>query len=251
MQQVSQVGLILIGDELLSGKRVDRHLPHVAAVLKPRGKSVAWARLVGDDETLIASQLSQTRACDLPVFCFGGIGATPDDRTRAAAATAFDVRLERNPAAVAEIEQRFGAAAYPQRIRMADLPAGCRLIPNPYNRIPGFSVGRHHFFPGFTEMAWPMLDWVLENCYPDAGDALGEESLLARGVVESQLIDVMEHLGEAHPAAKLFCLPKLPPGSLLELGFRGPHAAVREAMQELRAILAEKRIDCRDPGEGA
>ncbi len=247
MQQMDRVGLVLIGDELLSGKRVDRHLPHVATVLTHRGQTVAWVRMVGDSHGDIVSQLKQTRAASMPVFCFGGIGATPDDCTRAAAAEAFGVALQRNQAAVAEIEQRFGDAAYPQRIRMADLPEGARLIPNPYNRIPGFSLEAHHFFPGFTDMAWPMLDWVLATHYPQAGEALCEVSVLVHGVVESRLLDLMERLAADHPGAKLFCLPKLPPGSVLELGVRGPRASVDTALADLLTALRARAVAYTEP----
>jgi len=246
MQRVTSFGLVLIGDELLSGKRVDRHLPHAAAVLETRGQSIAWARIVGDDLDGIASQLVESKAAGLPVLCFGGIGATPDDRTRAAAALAFAVPLQRNREAAAEIEQRFGEAAYPQRIRMADLPAGCQLIPNPYNRIPGFSLQRHHFFPGFTDMAWPMLDWVLETHYPGSGCALRESSVLVYGVLESQLLDVMEQLTADHPQAKLFCLPKLPPGSVMEIGFRGTGDSIERALEDLLCVLRSRGIDYSD-----
>ena len=251
MGQENGFGLILIGDELLSGKRVDRHLPHTAEVLKARGQSIIWARMVGDDLQRIASQLIESRSTGLQVFCFGGIGATPDDCTRAAAALAFDAPLQRNRAAAAEIERRFGESAYPQRIRMADLPAGCRLIPNPYNRIPGFSLKRHHFFPGFTDMAWPMLDWVLETYCPPSDAALQESSVLVYGVVESQLVDAMEQLGKDHPAAKLFCLPRLPPGSVMEIGFRGDGDSVQRALQNLRAVLRSRGIDYSDSAASA
>ena len=77
--------------------------------------------------------------------------------------------LARHPEAVAEIEARFGAEAYPHRVLMAEFPAGSSIIPNPFNRIASFSIRDHHFFPGFPQMAWPMLDWVLATRYPGPG----------------------------------------------------------------------------------
>lgn len=95
----------------------------------------------------------------------GGIGATPDDLTRQCAAEAAGVPMERHPEALALIVEKFGEAAYAKRVLMADFPAGAGIIPNPYNRIPGFSLNRHYFLPGFPEMAWPMMEWVLDTHY--------------------------------------------------------------------------------------
>ena len=67
--------------------------------------------------------------------------------------------------AEAEIRARFGDEATPQRLKMGEFPIGSHIIPNPYNRIPGFSVGDHHFVPGFPVMSWPMVEWVLDQQY--------------------------------------------------------------------------------------
>lgn len=117
-----KVGLVLIGDELLSGLRQDKHLPQVLAFLKARGLTLAWVRMVGDDWDLLTQTLRETFASQEIVFSFGGIGATPDDLTRQAAAEVTGVPLTRHPEAVALIEGRFGAEAYPNRIRMGELP---------------------------------------------------------------------------------------------------------------------------------
>ena len=155
---MTNFGSIIIGDEILSGKRQDGHFRRTIASLAKRGLELKWCRIVGDAPALITETLRQTYASGDIVFCFGGIGATPDDHTRLCAAQAAGVPLIRHADAVAEIEARFGAGAYPRRILMADLPQGSRIIPNPFNRIPGFTLGHHHFLPGFPQMAWPMMD---------------------------------------------------------------------------------------------
>jgi molybdopterin-biosynthesis enzyme MoeA-like protein len=81
-----------------------------------------------------------------------------------AAALLHDV-IEDTPTAKAEIQAKFGAEAYPHRVLMAEFPQGSRIIPNPYNRVAAFAIRDHHFFPGFPQMAWPMLDWVLATKY--------------------------------------------------------------------------------------
>ena len=163
---VKRIGALIIGDEILSGKRADAHLSHVIAALSARGLVLGWARYEGDDRARLTAVLRETFASGDLVFAFGGVGATPDDHTRHAAAAALGVPLVRHPEALAEIEARFGKEAWPHRVLMAEFPAGSAIIPNPVNRIASFSIHDHHFFPGFPQMAWPMLDWVLATHYP-------------------------------------------------------------------------------------
>jgi molybdopterin-biosynthesis enzyme MoeA-like protein len=125
---------------------------------------------------------------------------------------------------------------------MADLPEDALLIPNPVNRIPGFTLYEHHFLPGFPQMAWPMLDWVLERYYPVAGDALVECALRVFGVRESELLDLMESLVQRHADARLFSLPHLGETSVIELGFRGRQSAVRHAFDDLVAELNRRSL---------
>ena len=154
------IGLIVIGTELLTGKRRDSHFAHTVEALADRGLALSWCRYIGDYPQIIIRELRFVMESDDIVFCCGGIGATPDDHTRASAASAAGVALVRHPQAAAIIEERFADSAYPQRIHMADLLEGCTLIPNPVNRIAGFSLGKLHFVPGFPQMAWPMMEWV-------------------------------------------------------------------------------------------
>jgi len=123
------LGALIIGDEILSGKRADKHLAHVIATLAARGLSLDYAQYLGDDRARLTEVLRGNFARGDIVFSFGGIGATPDDHTRQAAAAALGVPLERHPEALREIEARFGAEAYPHRVLMAEFPAGSRVIP--------------------------------------------------------------------------------------------------------------------------
>ncbi len=214
-------GLIVVGDEILSGKRRDRHFDGIRSLLAERGFGLAWFQVLPDDPGFLTERLHASMAEGRPVFCCGGIGATPDDYTRGCAAAAAAVPLLSHPGAVAEIEGRFGAAAYPVRIRMAELPAGAELIPNPYNRIPGFAIRRHYFVPGFPDMAHPMAAWVLDTWYGEAQPRVQERSLLVTGVTESPLVELMEQLVAEFPEHKLFSLPRLGDPPAVELGFRG------------------------------
>ena len=233
-----RIGALIIGDEILSGKRQDKHLAHVIETLRRHAGKLAWARFEGDDRGRLTAVLRESFARGDIVFSFGGVGATPDDHTRQAAAAALGVELVRHPEAVAEIERQFGEAAYPNRVLMAEFPAGSRVIPNPINRVASFSVSDHHFFPGFPNMAWPMLDWVLAAYYKNFAQPPAEErAIIVYDAGESQLLQVMNDNVAGFPQLKLFSLPSFLPegGRRLELGVRGDPAVVDAALAHLVA----------------
>lgn len=229
-------GAIVIGDEILSGKRQDKHMPKLVEMLGVRGLQLAWCLYLGDDTELITSTLRRTFASTDIVFSFGGIGATPDDHTRECAADAAGAALQLHPDAEAEIRARFGAEITPNRLRMGEFPVGSEIIPNPYNRIPGFSLRNHYFVPGFPQMAWPMTDWVLDSRYRHLFDAnrIAERSIIVTGAGESQLIELMKHCMSCHPTLKVFSLPRMEPVRHVELGVRGDAIEVPAAIEALR-----------------
>ncbi|MEK6593915.1 MAG: molybdopterin-binding protein [Pseudomonadota bacterium] len=232
-------GAIIIGDEILSGKRQDKHLAKAIATLKERGLQLLWAHYLGDDPELIVATLKRTFATGDTVFSFGGIGATPDDHTRLCAARAAGVELKLHPDAETEIRARFAGdpkGLTPQRLMMGEFPAGSVIIPNPYNRIPGFSLNRHYFLPGFPEMAWPMMAWVLDTHYRDQFDTavVAESSIIVREAGESQLIGLMNDCLAHFPQIKVFSLPRVQPERHIELGVRGDPGHVATAIAELK-----------------
>jgi len=240
-------GLLVIGDEILAGRRRDRHFEGIGTLLRERGYRLAWFRILPDDPAYLVEELGRTMAEGIPVFSCGGIGATPDDHTRACAAQAAGVPLVRHTGAVAEIEARFGEQAYPERVRMADLPEGAELIPNPYNRVPGFSVRRHYFMPGFPDMAHPMARWVLQQHYPALAPEV-QQSVWVQAATETVLMELMEDLTSRFPEHKLFSLPRLGEVRRVELGYRGrgdidaPFAALVDGLQK-RGFEFEVRSD--------
>jgi len=230
-------GALIIGDEILLGRRQDKHLSRVIEALNLRGLFLSWCRYLGDDPVRMVAALKDTLHGPDVVFCFGGIGATPDDYTRQCAARAADVPLVRHPEALAEIEARFGAAAYPNRVLMADLPQGAALIPNPVNRIPGFSLSDHHFLPGFPELAWPMLDWVLDTRYSHLHYSVSraDDAIIVREATESDLLELMNACLVRFPGLKLYSLPQyIAHGRLIELGIRGEPSEVAAALEYLK-----------------
>lgn len=159
----------IIGTELLNGRRRDAHFDFLSGELLRRGFELKASFIIKDEPSFIADVFSLIRKdIDSVMFCFGGIGATPDDYTRETAARVFcDGELTRHPEALALIENRFKEAAYPNRVKMADLPIGAGLLTNTVNQIPGFYLEDRFFFvPGFPQMAQDMVIEALDKFYP-------------------------------------------------------------------------------------
>ena len=241
-------GIYIIGDEILSGRREDKHLTQVISILNARGLQLGWAEYVGDDPSRMIASFKRSFATDDIVFSFGGIGATPDDYTRQAVADALNVPIARHPQAVAEIEAQFGEGAYPKRVIMADFPQGAALIPNPVNRVAGFSVKSHYFLPGFPAMAHPMMEWVLDTHYSHLfyQTEYLEESIVIQDGIESQLIDLMNEMLKKYPEIKIFSLPKLKPNRQIELGAKGKPAPVKLAMQDIKIGVSALNFNWQD-----
>jgi molybdopterin-biosynthesis enzyme MoeA-like protein len=238
------IGAFIIGDELLVGKRQDKHLPFVIEALAKRGLRLSWAHYLGDEPERITTALKRSFNTSDLVFSFGGIGATPDDHTRQCAAAALNVQLRIHPDAEREIRARFGGEVTPQRLQMGEFPEGSAIIPNPVNRIPGFSVREHHFVPGFPQMAWPMVEWLLDTKYAKLfnRDRWEEASILVFEAGESQLIPAMQAVEAGFKGVKVFSLPSMgSDGSRIhvELGVRGDPGQVAPAMDELRRLVRD------------
>ncbi len=239
-------GAIIIGDEILRGKRQDKHFAQLVAVLGARGLHLDWSLIIGDNRPRLIETLRHTLASDDVVFSFGGIGVTPDDHTRQALAAAAGVPLQLHPEAETEIRARFaemGPEVTPERIRLGlqlgEFPLGSRIVPNPYNRMPGFSFADHHCFPGFPQMAWPMLEWVLERYYRERFHAVAEteQAILVWDGLESLLLGLMHDIEARYPGVTLFSLPFLGSATQrrhIELGLRGDPAQVAAGMAEIR-----------------
>ena len=249
------IGLVIVGDEILSGKRADKHMPKVIELLAARGLQLAWANYVGDEPERIVATLERAfRSGDI-VFSCGGIGATPDDHTRQCAAKALQVGLELHPQAEALIRERMqdvakeqGVAYEPDRpdnihrLNMGVFPKGAAIIPNPYNKIPGFMVADVHFVPGFPVMAWPMIEWVLDTKYGHLfhQKANVEKSVIVHGSMEATLTPLMEEVERDHPGVKVFSLPSVDHpqwGRHIDLGVKGSPSAVEPAFAQLLAGL--------------
>jgi len=244
---VKGFGAIIIGDEIMLGRREDKHFSQLRQLLAARGLALDWTLHVGDDRERLTGILKRTLAGEDVVFSFGGIGNTPDDHTRQAAAAAAGVDLVLHPDAEREIRARFAELKFELtdvQLALGNFPRGSRIIPNPFNRIPGFSLGQHHFLPGFPQMAWPMAEWVLDSFYSWRFNAnpSDEAAILVWKGSEGALIHLMRRVEADFPGIKVFSLPFLGSKEIqrhIELGVRGEPQQVPPAMAALRSGVAE------------
>src|SRR6478752_1276108 len=256
----SAIGLIIVGDEILSGKRADKHMPKLIELLAARGLQLAWADYVGDSPERITATLKRAFDSGDLVFSCGGIGATPDDHTRQCAAKALGRELQLHPQAEALIRERMQDTAKEQgipyepdradnihRLNMGVFPVGAEIITNTYNKIPGFTVGDVHFVPGFPVMAWPMMEWVLDTKYQHLfrRDAYVEKSVIVFGSMEATLTPLMEQVEREHPQVKVFSLPSVDHpqyGRHIDLGVKGAPGDVEPAYRTLLDGLALLKV---------
>ena len=250
-------GLIIVGDEILSGKRADKHMPKVIDLLAARGLTLSWARYVGDEPARITADLKDAFASGDVVFSCGGIGATPDDHTRQCAAAALgrplalhpqarDLILERMRDTAAEAGVPFEPDRHDNvhRLNMGVFPEGAAIIPNPYNKIAGFTVDHVHFVPGFPVMAWPMIEWVLDHHYKALHRTQGtrEKSVIVFGAMEATLTPLMERIEAEFSGIKVFSLPSVDHpewGRHIELGVKGEATRLDAAYDALLAGLRQ------------
>ena len=262
-------GLIVIGDEILSGRRQDKHLTKFIELLSERGLTLSWAKYVADDPDQITATLKESFANGDVVFSTGGIGATPDDHTRQSAANALSTSLLLHPTARELIVGRIQAMAegdpikadlqLPEnqhRFKMGEFPLGSEIIPNPYNQIPGFRIQEHHFLPGFPVMAAPMMAWCLDTHYADLfhQENWGERSFIVPKGVESSLSPLMEHIEATFPGVKVFSLPSVGDPSRggiytqrhIELGIKGDASLLDVAWDALRTGTQDMGYEIHD-----
>lgn len=261
------IGLIIIGDEILSGKRTDKHFSRCVEVLGARGLQLSWAEYLGDDPVRITASLKSVFAGDDIVFSCGGIGATPDDHTRQCAAAALDVPLVLHPEAREKIRERIADSAREagqapdydsrenlHRLKMGEFPLGAEIIPNPFNKIPGFAIRRGraacHFLPGFPVMAWPMMEWVLETYYANLFQSAPrfEKSVLVFEQAEAALTPLMEAIEAEFSGVKVFSLPTVGSANVrrhIELGVKGEPTHVELAYARMLAGLVRLKAEYR------
>lgn len=159
---------VIIGTEILNGRREDRHFEFLKNELAKFGHELFASFIIKDEATLIERTFEFIKADpDAVLFSFGGIGSTPDDLTRVISAKVFRngvVTLHEQFAK--DVIERFGSEAYPHRIHMAEIPQNALLLFNPVNNMSGYELDKRYFFvPGFPSMAHPMIASAIKKYF--------------------------------------------------------------------------------------
>jgi len=233
---------LIIGTEILNRRREDRHFDFVTRTLAEKGAKLSGSFIIEDDPALIVQTIKFIASQPNPVlFSFGGIGSTPDDHTRKCAAIALrDGRLPVHLEAKKIIEEKLGEDAYPHPVRMAELPKGAKLLENPVNKMPAFSLDDRYFFmPGFPEMSHPMVEEVVEKLLPQSKPYY--RYTLTALCKENELIEVMEQMPKE---VEFSSLPKLySDGWRVSISVAShDKAKAEEAFQRYIDLLEKKQI---------
>ncbi len=229
--------LVIIGNEILSGRTQDTNTPWIAERLTGRGILLTEVRVITDNEAEIIFAVNELRKKFDYVFTTGGIGPTHDDITAASTAKAFGVELERNEEAFRMLEAHYGLPELtPPRAKMALIPAGATLIPNPVTAAPGFIMENVHIMAGVPRIMHAMLDHVLGTI--DAGKPILSNTVTC-GLTESAVADELTVLQATYPKIQIGSYPHYRGGVLgLSLVLRGVDPAMLErATAELIGII--------------
>jgi len=198
---------LIIGTEILNRRRTDAHFNFVTKVLSDKGHKLTGSFIIEDDPALIIQTIEFIASQENAVlFSFGGIGSTPDDHTRKCAAIALrNGDLVMHEEAKGIIVKKLGENAYPHSIKMAELPHGAKLLYNPVNNMPAFSLDeRYYFMPGFPEMSHPMVTTILEELIPHKKETY--RHTLTAHCKENIFIELMEQMPKE---IEFSSLPKL------------------------------------------
>jgi molybdenum cofactor synthesis domain-containing protein len=197
--------VIIIGNEILSGRTHDANLPYLAKALNGVGIRVMEARVVRDEENAIIEAVNACRAIHDYVFTTGGIGPTHDDITSASIAKALGVPVHRDPRAVALLTRHYATADLNEaRLKMAEVPEGATLIDNPVSSAPGFRIGNVFVLPGVPSILRAMVDGLVATLR-------GGDPVLSRAIsafaTESSIAAPLSAVQDAHPRVEIGSYP--------------------------------------------
>ncbi len=203
--------VLIIGNEILSGRTQDANLTFLATRLNELGVQVAEARVVRDDTAIIVDALNALRAAHDYVFTTGGIGPTHDDITSASVAEAFGLPFGPNAEAEAVLHAYYGDDATTERMSMADMPAGAVLIDNPVSRAPGFQIENVFVLPGVPRILQAMFEGLLHRL-------VGGLPVLSKSITtampEGVLAGPLAKAQAAHPDVEMGSYPFFRAGEL-------------------------------------
>ena len=245
-QQTVTAAILVIGDEILSGRTKDRNIGYIAEYVGRIGIEVREARVVPDDETEIVAALNALRARYDYVFSTGGIGPTHDDITADCVAKAFGVAIDEDPRALALMMQRYQPADLtPARRRMARIPAGSELIENPVSKAPGFRIGNVVVMAGVPSVMQAMLDNAVKGLR--TGQVMLAETIEAGGLPEGRYGVALGEIAAARPKVMIGSYPSFADGKFRnQIVVRGKDAeAVAEARGAVEAMIVQLSGDAK------
>ena len=237
--------VLIIGDEILSGRTQDTNLNAIARHLAVYGVDLAEARVVGDVKAEIIAALNALRARYDYVITTGGIGPTHDDITAESVAEAFGVELVEDPEILAMMAARWGVELNAARRRMARVPVGGTLVKNPVQGPPGFQIGNVFVLAGVPMIMRGMMEDVVTRVHP--GQVVISRTVRVEGAGEGAIAAPLESLAKAHPALSLGSYPFYgPEGYGANLVIRGRDAAevaaTEDALVESLAGIGAKSV---------
>jgi molybdenum cofactor synthesis domain-containing protein len=203
--EIVTAGLLIIGDEILSGRTKDKNIGYIAEYLGRIGIDLKEVRVVGDAEAAIVEALNALRTRYSYVFTTGGIGPTHDDITADCVAKAFGVGIDVDPRVVALLKERFSDVELnAARLRMARIPDGAELIPNKVSRAPGFRIGNVMVMAGVPTIMQAMLDEAAKTL--KTGARLLSETIRA-DAREGDIGTPLSEIAKAHPDTMIGSYP--------------------------------------------
>jgi len=240
----ARAGLLIIGDEILSGRTQDVNLAHLAQQLGAHGVELCEVRVVRDVEAEIVAAINALRAAHAHVFTTGGIGPTHDDITAASMARAFGVKLVLHDGALARVRaqcEKYGLPLNAARRRMARVPLGATLIDNPLSGAPGFHIGNVYVLAGVPAVMRAMLETLLPQF---RGGKQWRSVTIEVAAGEGRIADLLGRVQKAHPAVRLGSYPFFDADRFgVRLVLRGQDArALKAAERALRAALAAAEL---------
>ena len=236
--------VLVIGDEILSGRTKDRNIGYIAEYLGRVGVEMREARVVPDIEEEIVAALNALRARYDYVFTTGGIGPTHDDITADSVAKAFGVEIGEDPRALAIMSERYAPGDFtPARRRMARIPVGADLVDNPVSKAPGFRIGNVIVMAGVPSVMQAMLDHAVQNIR--TGSPMIVETLEATNLPEGRYGTALGEIAAAMPQVGIGSYPSFADGTFRnQIVVRGKDAAaVAAAKQAVEAMIARLKGD--------
>jgi len=228
--------VLLIGDELLSGRTRDINLTNIAGFLRPLGIPVKECRTVGDEQAEIVEAVNALRANYTYVFTTGGIGPTHDDITADAIGAAFGVPVEKHPEVMADLTARYaemGTEFTEARQRMARIPDGATLVANPVSGAPGFQMENVFTMAGVPQIARAMLEDIGPRL--ETGAVVHRLTIRGTGLREGDIAEPLGKLAEDYPDVALGSYPWF-----RSVGDNGVHLVASTTREDLLGELETK-----------